>query len=109
MLKESCITHLLILQNDFAEVIPSPVGPAIVNVVCPSPPTPIPEYEGAFLTNIVASNFFAILDNFSTFLECIIAVCLLPCSASYAYSIAISTSDTLTIGNIGISISSCTK
>ena len=35
-------THLLILANDLAEVSPSPVGPAIVNVVYPSPPTPMP-------------------------------------------------------------------
>ena len=45
--------HLLFLVKDLAEVNPSPVGPAIVNVVYPSPPTPIPAYDGPFLTNIV--------------------------------------------------------
>ena len=66
MLNESLITHLLILQKLFALVIPSPVGPAIVKVVEPSPPTPIPEYEGAFFTKIVHSKSFAIFDNLST-------------------------------------------
>ena len=42
-----------------ALVKPSPVGPAIVKVVCPSPPKPIPAYEGAFLTKIVVSTALA--------------------------------------------------
>ncbi len=46
----SLITHLLILQKDLAEVIPSPGAPAILNVVFTSSSTPIP-------TN--ASNSFA--------------------------------------------------
>ena len=40
--RPSCNTHLLLRQNDLADVKPSPVGPAIVNVVYPIPPTPIP-------------------------------------------------------------------
>jgi hypothetical protein len=31
-----------------AEVRPSPVGPAMVKVVNPSPPTPIPAKDGPF-------------------------------------------------------------
>ena len=48
--------HLLFLVKDLAEVNPSPVGPAIVNVVYPSPPTPIPAYDGPFLTNYCSLN-----------------------------------------------------
>ena len=81
----------------------------MVKVVDPSPPTPIPEYEGAFFTKIVHSKSFAIFDNLSIFFECIIAVCLFPCSALCAHSIASSTLGTGTIGSIGIIISSVTK
>ena len=42
ILNESTIVHLLCLVNVLAFVIPSPVGPAMVNVVQPSPPKPIP-------------------------------------------------------------------
>ena len=67
-------THLLLRAKVLAEVSPSPVGPAIVKVVWPMPPTPIPAYEGPFLTNIVVWMSLAIFVRLSTFRECIIAV-----------------------------------
>ena len=106
ILKLSAITHLRCLVKERADVIPSPVGPAIVNVVCPSPPKPIPAYEGAFLTNIVVSTALANLDKLSIFFECMCAECLLPPSALQAKSIASSISLTLTIPVVGISSSS---
>ena len=59
ILKLSLRTHLLYLVKLLALVKPSPVGPAIVKVVCPSPPKPIPAYEGAFFTKIVVSTALA--------------------------------------------------
>jgi hypothetical protein len=50
MEKPSTNTHLLFLVKLLAEVNPSPVGQAIVKVAYPSPPAPIPAYEGAFFT-----------------------------------------------------------
>ena len=70
ILKLSTITHLRFLVKERADVSPSPVGPAIVKVVCPSPPNPIPAYEGAFFTNIVVSTARANAVRLSMFFEC---------------------------------------
>ncbi|MBC7107002.1 MAG: hypothetical protein H5T97_13825, partial [Firmicutes bacterium] len=53
-----------------AEVRPSPVGPAMVKLVNPSPPRPIPAYDGAFFTNMVVWMARASLVMWSTCLEC---------------------------------------
>ncbi|MPN62841.1 hypothetical protein SDC9_210594 [bioreactor metagenome] len=73
------------------------------------PPTPIPAYEGPFLTNIVVWMSLAIFVRLSTFRECIIAVWRLPCSTRTAISIASLTSPARTTGSIGIISSACTK
>ena len=67
-------THLRSRVNDIGEVTPSPVGPAIVRVVWPSPSKPRPEYDGPFLTNMVVLIADAILWRFSILCECIMAV-----------------------------------
>ena len=78
----------------------------MVKVACPSPPKPMPAYEGAFFTKMVVSTARAKRVRRSTFFECICAVWRLPCSAFTARVIASSMSWTRTIGRIGI-ISSC--
>ena len=62
--------------------------------------------EGAFLTKMVVSTALANLVRLSIFFECIWAVCLFPCSALTARSIASSILETLTMGRIGIISSS---
>ena len=47
-----------------ADVVPSPVGVAMVKVVKPSPPTPIPAQEGPFLTKTIGSGDIGIDDDF---------------------------------------------
>lgn len=69
ILSASESTHLLWRVKLLGEVIPSPVGPAIVKVVQPSALKPIPAYDGAFLTNIVVQIAFAYCVIWSTFFE----------------------------------------
>ena len=52
-----------------AHVTPSPVGPAIVMGVCPSPPIPTPTIVAAFFVKIVVSISLANLVIRSTFFE----------------------------------------
>ena len=74
MRKLSDITQRRYLVKLLALVKPSPVGPAIVKVVCPSPPKPIPAYEGAFFTKMVVSTALAKRVRWSIFFECMCAV-----------------------------------
>jgi hypothetical protein len=60
--------------NVRADVKPSPVGPAIVNEVWPSPPRPMPANDGPFLMKIVVCTALANVVICSTCVECMIAV-----------------------------------
>lgn len=92
-----------------ADVVPSPVGVAMVKVVKPSPPTPIPAQEGPFLTKIEVCITRAARLSRETFCECIIAVWCKPSSTFNARARALSKSLTFTMGSIGISCSHVTQ
>ena len=70
---------------------------------------PIPAYEGPFLTKIVVWMRLPIRVRALTSLECMIAVCRLPCSAITAMSMAWSRSLARTIASTGIISSTRTK
>ena len=74
----------------------SPVGVAMVKVVKPSPPTPIPAQEGPFLTKIEVCITRAARLSRETFCECIIAVWCKPSSTFSARVRALSKSLTFT-------------
>src|SRR5207244_12294661 len=89
-------------ENVRASVIPSPVGDAMVNDVCPSPPSPRPARLDAFLTKIDVLMVRAIACRLAMLREYMTAVWQKPFSTALAAAMASGASFTWTRGITGI-------